>query len=310
MNRKPRALCAGSTVAVVAPSGPVSKESLDRGVAILESLGLRVNVFGSVLKQYGYLAGEDKDRAHDFTAAWTDPEVDAVICARGGYGATRMLRYLDFNVLRPFKKAFVGYSDITALHLALRKKLRLVTFHGPMVASRKDASLDVPYNLEGLWSALSGGDVKLPEKDRLQFLSPGRAEGELTGGNLSLVAASIGTAYEVNTKGKILFLEEVGEAPYRIDRMLCQLDASGKLDQAAGFLVGDFTDCEAREGSPTLAVDELIRQYLGSRGKPCVTGLPAGHGHLNLTLPLGVRVAVDGDNGTMEYLEPPVTGRR
>ncbi|MGE5580286.1 MAG: S66 peptidase family protein [Bacillota bacterium] len=310
MNRKPRALCAGSTVAVVAPSGPVAKESLDRGVGILESLGLKVRVLGSVLKQYGYLAGEDRDRARDFTTAWTDPAVDGVVCARGGYGATRMLRYLDFNTLKPHKKVFVGYSDITALHLALRKRLRLVTFHGPMLATRQGASLDVPYNLDGLWSALSGGDVKLPEKGRLHSLSPGLAEGELVGGNLSLVAASIGTAYEVNTKGKILFLEEVGEAPYRIDRMLCQLDSSGKLDQAAGFLVGDFTDCEAREGSPTLAVEELIRQYLGSRGKPCLSGVPAGHAHLNLTLPLGIRVAVDGDNGTMEYLESPVSSRQ
>lgn len=310
MNRKPRALGVGSTVAVVAPSGPVSKDSIDRGVAILESLGLKVKVLGSVLKQYGYLAGDDKDRAHDFGAAWKDQSVDAVICARGGYGATRMLRYLDFNTLRPHKKVFVGYSDITALHLALRKELRLVTFHGPMVATRKGASLDVPLNLESLWSALSSGDVRLPDGDNLRSLSPGRAEGELTGGNLSLVAASIGTTYEVNTKGKILFLEEVGEAPYRIDRMLCQLDSAGKLDQAAGFLVGDFTDCEAREGSPTLSVEELINQYLCGRGKPCVAGLPSGHGRLNLTLPLGVRVAVDGDHGTFRFFESPVGRRR
>lgn len=313
MNRTPRALRPGDTVAVVAPSGPVQKQGLDRGISILESLGLKVKVFPSVLKQYGYLAGEDKGRAEDFTQAWTDPSVQGVICSRGGYGATRMLRYLDFEVLKPHKKVFVGFSDITGLHLALRRKLRVVTFHGPMVGTRDDTSLDVSYNLEGLWETVSGarapGALRLPAGISLAPLASGYAEGELVGGNLSLVASSIGTGYEVNTAGKVLFIEEVGEIPYRIDRMLCQLDSAGKLDQAAGFLVGDFTGCEAREGAPTLSPHELIEQYLAGRGKPCLMGLPVGHGRLNATLPLGARVAVDADKGSVTFLERAVTWR-
>ncbi len=221
-----------------------------------------------------------------------------------------MLRYLDFGLLKPYKKVFVGFSDITGLHLALRKHLQLATFHGPMVATRDGASLDVPFNLAGLWETVSGartpGILSLPEVTSLVSMAGGQAEGELVGGNLSLVASSIGTGYEVSTRGKILFLEEVGEVPYRVDRMLCQLDSSGKLDQAAGFLIGDFTDCAAREGAATISTQELIEQYLARRGKPCLSGLPVGHGKINATLPLGVRVAVDADNGTVTFLERAV----
>lgn len=310
MSRKPRALCPGDTVAVVSPSGPVETQALDKGVSILESLRLKVRVFPSASKKYGYLAGEDRDRAEDFTRAWTDPSVRGVICSRGGYGATRMLRYLDFEVLKPYKKVFVGFSDITGLHLALRRHLQLATFHGPMVSTRDGASLDIPYNLAGLWETVSGarapGALRLPEGASLVPLAGGRAEGELVGGNLSLVASSIGTGYEISTRGKVLFVEEVGEVPYRVDRMLCQLESSGKLDQAAGFLVGNFTDCAAREGAATLSTQELIVQYLARRGKPCLSGLPVGHSKINATLPLGVRVALDADKGTVTFLERAV----
>jgi len=303
MKRKPHALRVGDTVAVVAPSGIVDRQRLDEGIAAIESLGLKVKVMGSVLKQYGYLAGEDRDRARDFQEAWTDPGTHAVMAARGGYGAGRMMRYLDFRLLAPHKKVFMGYSDITALHLALWKKLRLVTFHGPMV----QAGLHKPFNLEGVRDALfrggPRGELRLPEGGALKSLSGGYAKGDLVGGNLSLVAASIGTPFEIDTKGKVLFLEEVGEAPYRVDRMLCQLEAAGKLNQAAAFLLGDFTDCTPKEGSASLSLDEVLKGYLAGRGKPCLSGVPAGHGEFNATLPLGVRVAVDGDSPRLVFLE-------
>jgi len=310
VKRKPRALVIGNTVGVVAPSGVVKKDSLDRGVAILERLGYRVRVYPSTLDRYGYLAGQDRDRARDFTDAWKDPDVHAVIAARGGYGATRMMRYLDFEALRPHKKIFVGYSDITALHSALWRKLRLVTFHGPMVSTSHGTGLEVPYNLTGLADAVTGarypGPLALPPEAKIAVLSGGRAEGDLIGGNLSLVAASIGTDYEVMPKGKILFLEEVGEAPYRIDRMLCQLESAGKLDEAAGFLLGDFTDCEAKEGVSTLTLDEILSRYLTGKGKPCIAGVPAGHGRFNAILPMGVRTAIDGEEGSVTFLERTV----
>lgn len=307
MKRKPRALVPGNTVAVVAPSGIVNKDNLDRGIAALESMGLKVKVFGSVFKQHGYMAGEDRDRAKDFTEAWTDPGCQAVLAARGGFGAARMLRHLDFEALRPHKKVFMGYSDLTALHLALWKKLRVVTFHGPVVEAREGEGLLEPYNFAEVRTAMMegrpAGDLALPDGARLTCITAGSAEGDLVGGNLSLVAASVGTWYEVDTKGKILFLEDLNEAPYRIDRMLGQMEAAGKLADAAGFLIGEFTDCESSEPSRSFASGEVLRQYLGDKGKPCVAGIPAGHEHFNVALPLGVKVAVDGDRARVAFTE-------
>lgn len=168
MKKKAPSLKQGDVVAIVAPSGAVHKDSLDRGVEILKSLGYRVKMGKSVQKRYGYLAGNDIERAHDFMSAWTDPEVKAVLAARGGYGATRILPNLDFNVLRDHIKILVGFSDITALHLAFWREMRLVTFHGPMVESGTDSSLSVPYNLEGFRQILDGswrgGELRMPDE--------------------------------------------------------------------------------------------------------------------------------------------------
>lgn len=314
MKRKAPALRPGDVIEVVAPSGAVHQKALDRGIAILESLGYEVRVGKSALKRYGYLAGEDVDRAADFTQAWTDPEVKGVVAARGGYGATRMLPYLDFSIIRDHKKIFVGYSDITALHLALWKELRLITFHGPVVESGEDSGLSLAYNLEGFKRALDGsvevGELPLPPGAELVALGRGTAAGELVGGNLSLVAATIGTRWEIDTRGKILFLEEVGERPYRADRMLCQLEQAGKLAEAAGVLLGDFTDCEADGSYPSFAIDEILSQYFQGTGKPCLKGFPAGHGTYKAVLPLGARVEVDADRRTVKLLERPVARRQ
>ncbi|MGI6633169.1 MAG: S66 peptidase family protein [Bacillota bacterium] len=309
MTKKAPAIVQGDAVAIVAPSGAVHKEALDRGIAIIEELGYEVKLGKSVLNRFGYLAGEDVDRAADFTWAWTDPEIKAVIAARGGYGATRMLPYLDFSVLKEHKKIFVGYSDITALHLAFWKEMRLVTFHGPMVESGEESGLSEPYNLEGLRRALDGtsvvGEMPLPPGTELFALGAGTAEGQLVGGNLSLVAATVGTRWELDTRGKILFLEEVGERPYRVDRMLCQLESTGKLADAAGILLGDFTDCDAAGSSPSFTTCEILRQYFGRTGKPCLMRFPAGHGTYKATLPLGAKVLLDADRGVVRLLERP-----
>ena len=338
LKRKAPSLKQGDVVAVVAPSGAVHKDSLDRGIEILESLGYRVKTGKSALKRYGYLAGDDVDRAQDFTAAWTDPEVKAVVAARGGYGATRMLRYLDFDVLRDHTKILVGFSDITALHLAFWREMNLVTFHGPMVESGVDSSLSVPYNLQGFREVLDGswkgGELKMPEEaaaapgpDKasaeivgpgdvkvvasevapLEALEGGRASGELVGGNLSLIAALCGTPWDLDTTGKILFLEEVGERPYRVDRMLCQLDEAGKLAGVAGVLLGDFTDCDPSGSSPSFTVWEVLEQYFRGTGKPCIRGVPAGHGKYRAVLPLGSSVEMDADRLTVRFLESPLT---
>lgn len=322
---KPNALKKGDTVAIVAPSGIVSKKSLERGIRFLESLDLRVKIGSSVMQRWGYLAGTDHERARDFMAMWADSDVKAVIAARGGYGAMRILPHLDFDCIRENPKILLGYSDITALHLALWKEAGLVTFHGP-VAEIWAREMN-PYDgkllkelLFGLWPpgilampaieqnagetavshCSSSGSQKAqtyaPDIRRLLALESGSAQGQLTGGNLSLIASTIGTPWEIDTKGKILFIEEVGEKPYRVDRMLCQLELAGKLRDAAGFCIGDFTDCEAEPNSqrPTFTVAEVLEQYFAGTGKPCIVNVPAGHGKFNAVLPLGVEVIVEG----------------
>ena len=241
----------GDSVAIVAPSGAVNRENLEKGIALMKSVGLKVSVGESVYKRFGYLSSEDEDRAANFIKAWTDPDIKAVIAARGGYGAMRILPYLDFDELRQHKKILVGYSDITALHIAFWMKARIITFHGPMGEEiGKDSVL--PVNKEILRLTLSGrgypGRIEMPGSS-LIVESEGCVVGDLVGGNLSLIAATIGTQWELDTKDKVLFLEEVDEKPYRIDRMLCQLDLAGKLDDAAGFLTGGFTRCEADDPS-------------------------------------------------------------
>lgn len=313
MKRKAPALRHGDVVEIVAPSGVVHAEALDRGISIVESLGYKVRVGKSALKRYGYLAGEDAERAADFTQAWVDPEVKAVVAARGGYGATRMLPYLDFGVLRDYRKILIGYSDITALHLAFWKEMRLITFHGPIAESGDNSGLGLAYNLEGFKRVLDGtadaGELRLPPGAEFAAVGGGEASGELVGGNLSLLASTIGTRWELDTRGRILFLEEVGEKPYRVDRMLCQLEQTGKLTGAAGVLLGDFTDCEADGGSPSFAVDEVLRQYFQGTKKPCLKGIPAGHGSHKATLPLGAKVAVDADRLSVRLLERPTATR-
>ncbi len=326
---KPQALSKGDAVAIVAPSGAVRRESLQRGVRLLESLGLRVKLGHSVMKRWGYLAGQDTDRARDLMEAWADPEVKAVIAARGGYGAMRILPYLDFNCIGQNPKILLGYSDITALHLAFLKEAGLVTFHGPVAEIWSDSM--EPYNLEmlkdmlfGNWTpgylpmpvfggkgSISPGSASVSKEScssgscnvdspalsqrELVVLEKGEARGCLTGGNLSLVASTIGTAWEIDTSGKILFLEEVGERPYRVDRMLCQLKLAGKLDDAAGFCLGDFIDCETDPdpARPSFSVSEVLEQYFAGAGKPCISNIPAGHGKYNAVLPLGVEVRIE-----------------
>jgi len=297
----------GDTVAVVAPSGAVRKEALDRGIAQLEGVGYKVKVGRSVLSRYGYLAGDDLSRAQDFTEAWTDPTVGAVIAARGGYGATRTLRYLDLGVLGEHVKILLGYSDITALHLAFWREMNLVTFHGPMVETGEEGGLFDPYNLTGFLGALDGtlgpGPLEMPVGRVLEVIEGGRAEGDLVGGNLSLIAATVGTRWQLDARGKILFLEDVDEAPYSVDRMLCQLQSSGILEGASGFLLGDFTDCEPKPTSPSFTVQEVLLQYFQGCGKPCLAGVPAGHGPSKATLPLGTRVSVDTKASSVTLLE-------
>lgn len=284
----PARLRPGDTVALVAPSGPVDPDRLARGAEVLTGLGLRVVTGSAVLARTGYLAGPDRDRARDLQRAWCDPEVSAVLCVRGGYGATRLLGLLDWDAMRAAgPKILLGSSDITALHLSFSVELGVPTLHGPMVACAALAAEDgpEPRTWESLRAALSGEPVRV-QGDRV--LAEGHAEGELAGGNLSLLASLCGTRWQPSFAGKVAFLEDIGEEPYRIDRMLTQLLHAGAFDGVRGIALGSWVDC----GDPY----PVLADRLKSLGVPILAGLPVGHGSPQMSVWLGSLGVIDTES--------------
>jgi muramoyltetrapeptide carboxypeptidase len=301
--RKARALAPGATLGIAAPGGPVDPDRLAEGEAVLRAAGYRTLRRDDLLARRGYLAGDDARRAKEILELAADPKVDAILCARGGYGCDRILPLLDPAALREAAKPLVGYSDVTALLLWLRRRAGLVGFHGPML--ERGADVD-PATLDLLLAQL-GGRAALPVVLRGQGVSGGVVRGRLVGGSLTLVAASLATPWEVETRGAILLLEEVNEAPYRIDRMLQQLRAAGKLAGIAGLGVGDVSTCaDPRYGMGAL---EVIEESVRPLGVPLVAGLPFGHLRENATWPVGVRAELDAERGELRILEHGVEPR-
>ncbi len=311
--QKPKALKAGDTVGLIAPSSYIFDLWRIEDVAPrLAALGLRVKLGANVRARRGYLAGTEEQRLSDLHAMFADPEVSAVLCLGGGYGTERLLDRIDYSLVRENPKIFVGYSDITGLHLAFGKLARLVTFHGPVAMS----SLP-PWTLEGFRKALFGTEPlgvvpNPPEDDPLaprfprHTIVPGRARGQMVGGNLTLVSTTMGTPYEIDTRGRILLLEDVGEAPYRIDRMILQLKLGGKLADAAGVVWGTCTDCETSTNSSfelSLSMSEVLDDLLGDLGKPAMAGLVFGHTREKATIPLGVEAELDATEKTFTIVE-------
>jgi muramoyltetrapeptide carboxypeptidase len=305
---RPPRLTAGDLVALVSPASPPrSRRLLRDGIRHLEALGLRVTVGPHATAERGYLAGTDLDRLRDLEAAFCNPRVKAVVCARGGYGVSRFLEAFDVGLARRQPKALVGFSDITVLHLAFQKA-GIVSFWGPMPCT----GLWSAFSARGLCRALMSGDPvgRLPASSRRRPapLRRGVAQGPLTGGTLSLLTASLGTAYEVETRGRIVFLEDVGEEPYRVDRLLVQLIAAGKLANAAGVALGAFTDAKVRNspGRRSLTLREVFADHLLPLRMPVMSGLAIGHVPDQVTLPYGVEARLDAGAGTLEVLEPGV----
>ncbi len=301
--RRARAIRPGARIAIAAPAGPVDPEALASGRQALERLGFEIVVRDDLLDRDGYLAGADERRAVELMEFVRDPEIDAIVCARGGYGCQRILDSLDAAAFRKAAKPLVGYSDITTLLLWQRKFAGLLGIHGPML-EKKDG-------LEGeagsaLVRALQGTGP-LPRYDG-QTLAGGWAEGRLVGGSLTICVASLGTAWEIDTRDSILMLEDVTEPPYRIDRMLQQLRAAGKFEQVAGVALGGFSDCED-ERYPEWTMARIFDETFGSLGLPVVAELPFGHGALNRPWPFAGRAALDGARGELEILESAVTTR-
>lgn len=301
---KPKRLELGDTIGVIAPASPAPPKVIRKSIQILQGFGYQVKLGRSVGLVYGYLAGDDETRAQDILDMFVDPEVKAIFCLRGGYGTPRILDLLDYELIRQHPKILVGYSDITALHTAIHKMTNLVTFHGPMVGELgKDPDplswctlfqhLTNPVSFESYGGCFEDSYT----------ISPGVVEGEIVGGNLSLLTSTLGTPYEIETKGKILFIEDVSEEPYAIDRMLTQLRLAGKLDVAKGIVITDFHDLNIPHEKPSLPIDQIFQDIIAPLNIPFFYGVSVGHCRPNLTIPIGISVQLDATARSLTFLE-------
>ena len=306
----PHSLQPGARIGLIAPSSPIyEEENRQKAIQLLEDMGFSVIVGQSFHEQRGYLSGSDILRAGDVNRMFEDPGIDAIVCLRGGYGAARLLPMLDYEAVRENPKPFVGFSDITALHCAFQAKCGLVTFHGPMAGAHWPAGLREDRGRAGWLRAMSEagplGPVENPDGTAFEAFREGEAEGILIGGNLTVLNSLIGTEYLPDFSGRLLLLEDVGERPYRIDGMLTQMRNAGLLDKCAGFILGDFTGCEADPGKSTLTLQEIFSELLPP-GKPILQSIHAGHGHDKITLPLNIPYRLRGS--TLTALAPATRG--
>lgn len=308
---KPKRLLKGDVIGVIAPASyPANPEKIEKGVKYLESLGYRVEVGKNVGKERGYLAGEDSERLEDLHSMFKNKNVKAIFCVRGGYGAGRLLDKIDFNLIAKNPKIFVGYSDITVLQMAFYKKTGLVTFAGPMVAV--DFADDVSsFTEEKFWRVITSnkriGKIENPDNEKILAITKGNAMGTLLGGNLALIMSLMGTDYLPDFKNSILLMEDIGEAPYRVDRMFNQLKLAKVFKKVKGIILGDFIDCyEPDPDKKTLSLNQVIADYLEKLSIPVIYNVKHGHIKHNLTIPFGVKCKINATKKTMEITESAV----
>lgn len=288
---KPRAIEKGDAFGIVAPGGPVAPDELRDGIELIKASGYSVILARNIFNINGYLAGDDRARLQGLHEMFLDARVKAIMCARGGYGSLRLLDKLDYGLVQKNPKVFIGYSDITALLLSFYRRTGLITFHGPVLR-------EICGNNQEDWLSLQrvisdSGETKLDLSGSC-IMRPGKAAGPLLGGNLSLVCHMVGTPFMPSLKGKVLFLEEKGEAPYRLDRMLTHLRLSGEFERVSGILLGSFVDC----GDPSY-LKEMFSEMFSCVGGPVVMGIPSGHGPENITIPIGIEAKVDTEKRLM-----------
>ena len=309
---KPKKLESGDVIGIVSPaSSPDKLEKIENGVKYLEKLGYRVEIGKNVGKVHGYLAGSDDDRLSDLHEMFKNKNVKAIFSIRGGYGAGRLLDKLDFNLIKKNPKIFVGYSDITSLQLAILKKTGLISFAGPMLAT--DFSGDVnEFAEENFWKVITSskkiGKLHNPRDEKFYAISSGRGEGPILGGNLAVLSSLMGTEYLPNFKNSILMLEDIGESPYRIDRLLNQFKLAKVLDTVNGIILGRFVDCYEKDKSKdTIKLNEVIEHYFSNLKIPVLYSFSHGHIKENITVPLGVNCKLNTSRGFIEVLENAVT---
>ncbi len=310
--RRPPPLCTGQTVGIAAPASGIWLESdFQQALDTLTRWGFAVTVPPAVRgTRHGYLAGTDAARAESINALLRDPAVDAIFCLRGGSGCLRLLPYIDYAAMAARPRVFLGFSDVTALHLAFGQRSGVVTFHGPNLLGLTPPGGNA-FTQEHCWRAVMTGEPlgaipSDPGNPATWAIAPGEAAGELVGGCLTLLAATLGTPYEIDTAGKILFFEDVGCPPYQIDTMLTQLRLAGKLQAAAGIVVGRCVDIEpdTRRGyHPSLSLDDVLQDHLGDLGLPVLYGLPLGHTYHQVTLPLGLMARLSTADGELSFSE-------
>ena len=302
---RPPALKPGSRVALVASAGPLPEGGVDRAIHRVRELGWEPVAGRYCRVRRGYLSGSDAERAADLNEALRDPAIDAVWFLRGGYGTMRILDEIDWPALARHPKALIGYSDNTAVHLAANA-VGVAAFHGPHPHAPEFPDFARDGLLRVLTSTRPAGELPVPEGwPRAETLAGGVAQGPLVGGNLSLLSATMGTPYAVQPEGAILFIEEVGEQPYRLDRMLSHLKLAGVLDAVAGIAIGGITEAPGEDGDAVSR--EVLHDRLGGLGVPVVTGFPFGHFDDNWTLPVGIRARLDADAGSLALVEPAVS---
>lgn len=312
----PKHLSEGDTIGIISPaSNKFESEPYEIAVETFKVMGLKVKLGKHVSSHYGHLAGTDEERAEDLNKMFQDPEVDAIIALRGGSGAARILDLIDYEAIGKNPKIFIGYSDITALHMAIYSKTGLVTFHGPMgVSTWNKFSYNIfreilfdksAYLFENPYET---GDNLVQVKNRIRTINPGKAEGILLGGNLSVLTGIMGSKYLPDWKNKILYLEEVGEKIYAIDRMMSQLKLAGVLDKISGMVFGKCTDCDpGGSGYGSLTLEEVMDHYIKPLGIPAYSGAMFGHVDDNSTIPNGINAIIDANKGTISMLSPAVS---
>ena len=309
---KPKKLKKGSLIGVISPaSSPDDLSTIDSGVSYLEKLGYRVELGKNVGQNHGYLAGTDQQRLDDLHYMFRKKDIKAIFCIRGGYGTPRLLDKIDYSLIRRNPKIFVGYSDITALQMSVFKRTGLVTFAGPMVST--DFHNDVStFSEEMFWRLITSnkkyGSVKQPGDEKIFELHKGQARGRILGGNLAVFTSLVGTKFFPDLKDKILMLEEIGELPYRIDRLLNQLRLSKAFTQIKGVILGSFIDCNEHDPlKKTLSLGEVISEYLEGTKMPVVYNFKHGHIKNNITVPFGIITKLNTSKCTVEYTEAAVT---
>jgi muramoyltetrapeptide carboxypeptidase len=297
----PPSLAKGDTIGLIAPAGSIiNKSNFSQGIRILEKKGFKIKYNRQIVNTKGYLSGSDQERADEFNRLWSDPEVKGLVAARGGYGSMRMIHLINMKQIQKNAKILVGFSDLSVLLTAISQKTGLVTYHGPVVTTL--ASIN-KLSQASFFNVLMNNSPPYIKPVTFKILKEGNAKGVLIGGNLTTLVHTIGTPYEIPWHQAILFIEDIGEPPYRLDRLLTHLSQAGRLQKIKGLILGTFADDERKENGGMLrTVQKRVLELLAGYDMPVWTNLPVGHSRRNITLPIGVEVEMDSNKNMLRFL--------